>query len=583
MFFLCFLGSQAQRIDIEYKADSSFYELDTTQYNFPSVGNDSLFIFSDIQNVILDLRSNSFLSANLDSMIMMTDTTAIAYLYVGKPLVYGKINWNGIEKEYLQDARIRNIKFNKKGVSIQEMNYAMEIVRDQLDKQGYPLSEIYFSNQYVRNDSLFADIQINKGKLIQYARIDILPDSLISKAFIERFLDIQENDVFDLEKVKEIPRQINTLPYLTMGKSPKVKIYEDKAVLELPIKKRNASRFDFLIGVLPNVENENRLTGSGEVTADLKNKFKQGEELYFYFRQLKPETQRIDIKVTYPFLFNLPFGIHSQFALYRNGQESRDLNAEGGIEYRSSPYSKSTFYTSYQSSRLINVDTVALFNSESLPVSLDIALNNLGYRYELDKRDYRFNPRKGLRINAGITVGIKSIIRNNRITELRNESVDFATAYDTLELRVFQFGSDLDIEYFIPLRKASTLLIANKSGAKYNPTQVFSNEYYRIGGSNILRGFDEESIRAQYYSIFTAEFRYLLSLNSYFSTFIDYGFTYNEFRPSGKWDLPLGLGVGLSFQTTAGIFGIDVALGREQNNPIDFRNTKTHFGFISLF
>lgn len=513
----------------------------------------------------------------------MTDTTAIAYVYVGKPLVYGKINWNGIEKEYLEDARIRNIKFNKKGVSIQEMNYAMEIVRDQLDKQGYPLSEIYFSNQYVRNDSLFADIQINKGKLIQYARIDILPDSLISKAFIERFLDIQENDVFDLEKVKEIPRQINTLPYLTMGKSPKVKIYEDKAVLELPIKKRNASRFDFLIGVLPNVENENRLTVSGEVTADLKNKFKQGEELYFYFRQLKPETQRIDIKVTYPFLFNLPFGIHSQFALYRNGQESRDLNAEGGIEYRSSPYSKSTFYTSYQSSRLINVDTVALFNSESLPVSLDIALNNLGYRYELDKRDYRFNPRKGLRINAGITVGIKSIIRNNRITELRNESVDFATAYDTLELRVFQFGSDLDIEYFIPLRKASTLLIANKSGAKYNPTQVFSNEYYRIGGSNILRGFDEESIRAQYYSIFTAEFRYLLSLNSYFSTFIDYGFTYNEFRPSGKWDLPLGLGVGLSFQTTAGIFGIDVALGREQNNPIDFRNTKTHFGFISLF
>ena len=33
----------------------------------------------------------------------------------------------------------------------------------------------------------------------------------------------------------------------------------------------------------------------------------------------------------------------------------------------------------------------------------------------------------------------------------------------------------------------------------------------------------------------------------------------------------------------AGIFGQEVALGRQHNNPIDFRRAKAHFRFKSLF
>lgn len=577
------MGLQAQKIDVFYEADSTFYALDTLVYEFPTTSDDSLFLVSDIRSQVIKLREDSYLAANLDSISFPNDTTATVYLYIGKKLLYGKIGWDSVEEAYLQDARLRGVKFEDKIVSQNELKFLTEVIRDQLDISGYPLSQIYYDNQYVRNDSFYADLKVDKGPLISISKLEISPDSIISPFFIERFIDIKTNDIFDLKKVKSIPRLINTLPYLAMEKPPQVKIYGEKAVLELPIVKRKASRFDFLIGVLPNVENDNRLTISGEITADLKNKFKQGEEIYFYFRQLKPETQRIEMKVSYPYFLNLPFGIHSQFNLYRNGQESRDLNAEGGIQYRASAFASNIFMVSYQSSRLINIDSTAILNAQELPASLDVALNNLGYRYTFDKRDYRFNPRKGLVANVDLTAGIKTILKNNRITDLRSDNISFENAYDTLTLRVFQLSTELDIAYFFPIKKASTFMLGNRSGGIYNPTKVFSNEYYRIGGSNILRGFDEESIRAQYYSIMTAEFRYLLSLNSYFSAFIDYGFTYNEFRPTGKWDDPLGFGVGLSFQTNAGIFGIDVASGREQNNALDFRNTKTHFGFISLF
>lgn len=578
-----FFGLQAQKIELVYTADSSFFELDSSIYEFPKVGENELYLRTDLQKVIQQLRKDSYLAANVDEFVLLNDSVARAKIYVGQPLVYGKLNWKGIEKEYFQDARIRSVSMTKKVVSKEEVLYVMDVIREQLDKKGYPLAQIFLKNQYVRNDSLYADIQVDKGPLIRISELVVKPDSIISSAFIRRYVGIQENDVFDFQKIKEIPSQLNTLPYLQMGNSPQIKIYEDKAVLELELKKRNASRFDFLIGVLPNVENDDRLTISGEITADLKNKLKQGEEIYFYFRQLKPETQRIDFNFKYPYLLNLPFGIQSSFSLYRNGRESRDLNAELGIDYRSSPFSNNTFYGSFQSSRLISIDSAQIVASGKLPASLDVSLNNIGYRYEYDKRDYRFNPRKGFKVNAGIKLGIKSILKNNRITELRSESVNFEQAYDTLNLRVFQASTEADIEYYLALGKSSTLLLANALGVKYNPTQVFSNEYYRIGGSNILRGFDEESIRAQYFTIMTAEYRYLLGLNSYFSAFVDYGFLYNGFRPKRRWDQPLGFGAGLSFQTNVGVFKFEVALGREQGNPIDFRNTKTHFGYISLF
>ena len=406
------LSLQAQWIDLQYDADSSFYTLDSIDYKFPKKGVDSLIMALEIQAVISKLREDSYLAANLDAMKMKNDSTMEAKVFIGNKLFYGKLNWNGTDEEYLKDPRIRNIKLDKKGVSAKDINFVIETIREQLDNNGYPLSKIYFENQFVRNDSLYADIVIEKGALIRISSIEIKPDSIISPTFIRRFLDLNKDDEFNLEKVLDIPNQINTLPYLQMSDAPEVKIFGDKTVIDVPIKKRNASRFDFLIGVLPNVENPDRFTISGEITADLKNKLKRGEELYFYFRQLRPEAQRMDLRIKYPYLLGLPFGIHSSFSLYRNGTESRDLNAEGGLEYRTSAFANHIFYTSFQSSRLIEIDTAAIINSGRLPSSLDVSLNNIAYKFQYDKRDYRLNPRKGLALNAELIAGIKSIIPN---------------------------------------------------------------------------------------------------------------------------------------------------------------------------
>jgi hypothetical protein len=107
----------------------------------------------------------------------------------------------------------------------------------------------------------------------------------------------------------------------------------------------------------------------------------------------------------------------------------------------------------------------------------------------------------------------------------------------------------------------------------------------RLGGFSNLRGFDEESIYATSYGLINLEYRYLLGLNSFLQFFWNGAYIKNDATEivSLKEDTPFGFGAGFSFETKGGIFNIAYALGRQQNNPIDFRTAKVHFGSTGYF
>ena len=119
---------------------------------------------------------------------------------------------------------------------------------------------------------------------------------------------------------------------------------------------------------------------------------------------------------------------------------------------------------------------------------------------------------------------------------------------------------------------------------QYNAKQLFDNELHRIGGNRLLRGFDEQSILTDKYLVSTAEFRLLLDRNSYISfPFIDYGITHVKDGEEQIWDSAISFGMGINFATPAGIFNVSFAAGKRLGNPLDFGNTKLHFGYVSLF
>ena len=99
----------------------------------------------------------------------------------------------------------------------------------------------------------------------------------------------------------------------------------------------------------------------------------------------------------------------------------------------------------------------------------------------------------------------------------------FNSLYDTIKLRSYRIRLQASAAHYIPAGKRSTLKIAFNVGWLETP-QVFRNELFQIGGYRLLRGFDEESIYANRYGVFTAEYRYLVGINSYMFGFSDVGF-----------------------------------------------------------
>jgi len=121
------------------------------------------------------------------------------------------------------------------------------------------------------------------------------------------------------------------------------------------------------------------------------------------------------------------------------------------------------------------------------------------------------------------------------------------------------------------------------NGGVYNSPTTYRNELFRIGGYKLLRGFDEESILAAQYAVCTLEYRYLIGLNSFLFTFVDAGWAKNNVPGYNLNSSFLGLGLGLAFETKAGIFNISYAMGKRDNTNLNFHDAKIHLGYVSFF
>ena len=470
--------------------------------------------------------------------------------------------------------------------------YSHERVRDVMDRiliylenNGYPFATVKLDSTGINKGSITTKLVVDRKKLVLMDTLAITGDANVSDLFIRRYLDIKAGDPYSLEKILVTKKKISDLPYCRLKSDPIVSFVNRKAVLKFELLKQQASAFDFIIGVLPsNMNGQREFIITGEFKGDLHNELGYGERIYAKFERLKPETQELELKFNLPYLGNLPFGIDTDFGLYRGSTNFLELKSKLGLQYLFSglDYIDASWY--FNSLRLIEIDTVSLIANRRLPSQLDVNYTGGGVGVSIEDVDYRFNPGKGWRGALNSTLGIKSIVANNTIQSISEGSLDFAEAYDTLELNSFQAELYAQIEYYKPIGTWATVKTSVKSAYKYNQERLYDNELFRIGGNRLLRGFDEQSILTDLYAVATVEFRVVLDQNSFLSfPFIDYGRVHSLREGEKSWENTFGTGFGLNFATGAGIFNVSFAIGKRADIPVDFSATKIHFGYVSLF
>jgi hemolysin activation/secretion protein len=151
-------------------------------------------------------------------------------------------------------------------------------------------------------------------------------------------------------------------------------------------------------------------------------------------------------------------------------------------------------------------------------------------------------------------------------------------------LKSTEYKAEYTFDYYFPLAIRSVIDLGVKGGYIDAP-DLFPNELFLFGGLRTLRGFDEQSIYASDFHIWKVEYRYLMEQNSYLFLFYNQAWYQNKAIGNviTRTDMPLGFGVGSTFQSKLGIFSVSYALGQGAGNPMSFKSGKISFGLMNSF
>lgn len=573
------------------------------QLKIISVDKDSVFIQKNFgfqtsfktKNLCLDyiyelpaiLQAKGYLTTSIDS-IKTDSAQASVQLYTGEIYKWVNINTKNIDPEILNSANWNEKNFSNKTINYKQFQSSQQLMLNYFENNGYPFAKISLDSINISNGNLTANLKIDKGPLYKIDSIRVYGTGKISGEFLQHYLNIPNGSIYRKEKLAGITKKILELPYVQELQPWNVTLLGTGSVINLYLKPKKSSQIDALVGFVPsdNAATSGKLLVTGQATVNLKNSFGNGESIGLDWQQVQQKSPRLDISFLQPYLFNSPFGVNFDFNLFKKDSSYLNLSALLGVQYSTSATQTTTVFIQAMSSTLLSVDTQQVIALHQLPDSIaDVSSISFGLNYEFNNTNYRFNPQRGNEFSFTGTIGTKKIKKNTAIVQLKDPSdsgFSFNSLYDSVKLSSYQFRLKMVAAHYFPIGHAATLKLGFNGGV-YQSANSYLNELYQIGGYKLLRGFDEESIYATQYAVGTFEYRYLVGQNSFLFSFLDLGWAKNDIPNYSLNHTYLGIGLGMAFETKAGIFNISYAVGKRDDTELTLRNAKIHLGYVNFF
>ena len=463
-------------------------------------------------------------------------------------------------KSQLRSFGIENISKNSLKTSPSLFKLFIEKTLKAYANNGYPFAQVFFAEQEIIEQQIEIHMNISSGKIYRFSDIIVKGDSSISKSTVQNLIGIKINDIYSEEKLSSIDRILQQTNFINVLKKSELLFTENGVELYVYLENQKMSSMNGAVGLQPNPQTQ-QVGLTGDIQVKLLNVLKKAELIDVNWRSIEPQTQALQAKMNYPFLFKSPFGIDLKFNLYKRDSTFLDLKSFIGIQYSFKNNVQLKGFYQINSSEILSKTP----NSSSLFSYLaPIKLNSYGLSLQYKRINYLPNPSKGFSLYIETSIG-------NRTIKKENTALEKSYVYKS----IFQYVS------YIPITKRNIIKVG-VNFESYTSSTIFQNERYRFGGLNSLRGFNEEELFASTKLISSLEYRFLLDKNSNVFVFYDQGI-YEDNTLTYKIDNPFGVGAGISFGSRIGIFSISYALGKQENNPLEFRNGKIHFGYITYF
>jgi translocation and assembly module TamA len=539
---------------------------------------DSLAIYSSLRQLVIDLQSQAYLTASVDS-VYFVDNQCNAVLTTGKQYQWLRLSAGNVEDLLLEKIGLERSVFKKEIFDYQQLKAIQSNILTYLENHGYPFAKIKLDSILMINSELSASLSYSKGSYIRFDSLLVEGEGKIKTSFLKNYLQIRQNEPFSQQKVREAERMLRSLPYLKLKKPLEVVFEYDRAFILITLEKVKGSQFDGIVGILPNQEQKNKLLITGQVNLKLANLFNSGKRLNLEWQSLRASSQLFNFEYEHPQLLKTHFDVSGKLNFMKEDTSFFNLSRSIKFAYQLDNIQKISFFAKYNTTSVTDITPAQAAVGQEENRFIRFANTNLltyGIGYELYSVNDFLKPLRGWQLKIEVGTG------NKKITPRLGRNPASDTVFSSVALNSVQWTLNSSVQKFFKIGRSATFLLKSVGGIIFN-NQLFMNELQRLGGLNTIRGFNENAFYASRYLVNTAEVRFYFEESSYLFAFSDYALLSYQIPTQTYTDKPFGVGFGISFTTKGGLFNFAYSMGKADFQQLAANQAKVHFGYVSRF
>jgi hypothetical protein len=418
-----------------------------------------------------------------------------------------------------------------------------------LERKGYSLAKLQLINLKKQKNILLADLNFQTEKQRQVNDIVINGYEKFPEGHKKEIRRRYRNKVFNQQNLKNIHEDFNQFQFVTQTKYPEILFMNDTTKVYVYLEKSKPNRFDGFIGFGNDDKGDLKINGYLDLL--LVNSLNVGERFNLYWKSDGNDQKTFNANIELPYIFRSPLGIKAQLNIFK--QDSTFQNTQTAIDLGYYFNYNTRLYVGYQSTESNDIQNL---NSSTLK-DFDNAFITSNFEYTRFKNDdFLFPDKTLLNIKAGV---------GSRNSEASKNS---------------QFFTNIDLRHNLYLNDKNIIALRSQNFLLQSDSYI-TNELFRFGGINSIRGFNENSLQANLYSSILTEYRYVLAPTIYIHSIIDFGY-YQDKTTDNDGNL-LGLGFGFGLLTKNGLFNIVYANGSTGDQQIKLSNSIVHISFKAKF
>ena len=366
---------------------------------------------------------------------------------------------------------------------------------------------------------------------------------------------------FETNRLKRSEEKLSSSEFVDLERPSEVLFEQDRTTLYMYLQKKEANQIEGILGFGTNPDNQS-LQLNGYVNIQLWNNLNKSERFDLQYKADGNQQERLEVSASLPYISASPFGGAASFELFRRDSTFTTATTNTQITYKPyGPVSLALGYTYINSTTgqgaVTTQGSINDFKQQlwSIEITTQKARTSI-----LMPRKYVF----GLQAQTGTSSQVGNTNTNTSVNNGTGQRLKF----------------NLDLEYLWDLWPNHYFFVGHKTGW-LNGDNLIINEMYRFGGTQSLRGFNENLIETPQMHLTQFEYRLSFSDSFYIHHLSDVALYRNIQNSQMRSNYALGFGI--ATLTRAGILKLQLAQGFGNQSDFSANNTKIHLVFNSQF